>query len=351
MVGSSFDLFRLVNSKHKVYVKQASSAGYGLNLVESLSPQAGFMPTLDPSTELSQAGTTLNRAIELALLKHYDAAAVIIDQQLEVRQFLGQTGAYLDPALGRASLNLLRLARPKLQIALRSAIYQAQETGKSISKANIYLREAAGDRRVKQQTKLTVVSLGSSTADEVFMVIFEEDGKPQVSDSVSVDRLDLTAIPSTAEQIIQRLQQELDQSKSHLQSIIEEQEGTNQDLRAANEEILSSNEELQSTNEELQTAKEEIQATNEELSTINEELYQRNIETTCISNDLQNLLGSTNIPILMVEENGLRIRRFTPTAADLFNLIPTDVGRPLNDIRHNLLVEDLDEKFLRKFSL
>lgn len=141
------------------------------------------------------------------------------------------------------------------------------------------------------------------------------------------------------------LRQDLDTTRSHLQSIIQEQEATNQDLRAANEEILSSNEELQSTNEELQTAKEEIQATNEELSTINDELYRRNAETTRISDDFQNLLSSIHIPILMLEDD-LRIRRFTPTAATLFNLIPGDVGRPLGDINHRLAVTDLEARIL-----
>ena len=116
-------------------------------------------------------------------------------------------------------------------------------------------------------------------------------------------------------------------------------------MRAANEEILSSNEELQSTNEELQTAKEEIQATNEELSTINDELYRRNTETTRISDDFQNLLSSIHIPVLMLEAD-LRIRRFTPTAAQLFNLITTDIGRPLGDINHRLDITDLEARIL-----
>jgi two-component system CheB/CheR fusion protein len=146
-----------------------------------------------------------------------------------------------------------------------------------------------------------------------------------------------------------RLQQELETTKSHLQSIIEEQEATNQNLRAANEEILSSNEELQSTNEELQTAKEEIQATNEELSTINDELYSRNADTTRISNDFQNLLGSINIPILMLQGD-LSIRRFTPTAAALFNLISTDIGRPLSDINHRLIMSDLESQIVAVIS-
>ncbi len=127
--------------------------------------------------------------------------------------------------------------------------------------------------------------------------------------------------------------------------MIQEQENLNQDLKVANEEILSSNEELQSTNEELETAKEEIQATNEELTTTNEELRSRNIEQSLVNNDLINLLASINIPILMLT-NDLQIRRFTPTAQQLFSLIPTDVGRPFSDIRSTLDVPDLEQMIL-----
>src|SRR5205814_10556897 len=108
----------------------------------------------------------------------------------------------------------------------------------------------------------------------------------------------------------------------------------------ANEEILSGNEELQSTNEELQTAKEEAQSANEELATVNEELRHRNSELARVNNDLINILSGVNIPIVMVGRD-LRIRRFTPQAEKAFNLIPTDMGRPISDIKSNLRVDDL----------
>ena len=133
--------------------------------------------------------------------------------------------------------------------------------------------------------------------------------------------------------------------ESHLQSIIQAQEATNQDLRAANEEILSSNEELQSTNEELQTAKEEIQATNEELSTINDELYRRNTETARISDDFQNLLSSIHIPILMLEGEFCAFAALPPTPPPCFNLIASDIGRPLGNINHQLRIDDLECAF------
>jgi two-component system CheB/CheR fusion protein len=122
--------------------------------------------------------------------------------------------------------------------------------------------------------------------------------------------------------------------------VIESQEATNEELQSANEEILSSNEELQSTNEELETAKEELQSANEELSTVNDELRNRNMEITQVNNDLTNLLSSVNIPIVMLD-SALTIRRFTPPAQKALGLIPTDVGRPFNNINPTLDLQGL----------
>src|SRR4030095_14496118 len=119
----------------------------------------------------------------------------------------------------------------------------------------------------------------------------------------------------------------------------------NEELRSANEEIQSSNEELQSINEELETAKEELQSTNEELTTVNEELQNRNDELSRLNNDLNNLLSSVNIPIVMLGEN-LRIRRFTPVAEKIMNLIPADIGRPITDIKTNLRIADIRQLVL-----
>jgi hypothetical protein len=138
-----------------------------------------------------------------------------------------------------------------------------------------------------------------------------------------------------AGQEMEMLRQRLAATQEDLHSIIEEQEASNEELQSANEEILSSNEELQSTNEELETAKEELQATNEELTTVNEELQNRNAELTGINNDLINLIASVDIVIIMLSQD-LRIRRFTPSAQRVMNLIAGDIGRPLRDINTRL---------------
>jgi len=131
-----------------------------------------------------------------------------------------------------------------------------------------------------------------------------------------------------------------------MQSIIDERDSANQDLTSANEEIQSSNEELQSLNEELETSKEELQSSNEELNTLNEELQNRNRELSRLGDDLTNLLSSTTIPILMLDDE-LRIRRLTAAAEPLFNVRSGDIGRPITDIRTRLNVDDL-ESLLRR---
>jgi PAS domain S-box-containing protein len=141
---------------------------------------------------------------------------------------------------------------------------------------------------------------------------------------------------------IELLKHDLGSTKKNLQSLVEEQEATNEELRSANEEVLSSNEELQSTNEELETAKEELQSTNEELTTLNEELQNRNLELSVLNNDLINILSSVNIPIVILG-NDLRIRRFTPAAEKVFNIIPTDVGRPISDLGSGINVDRMRE--------
>lgn len=176
------------------------------------------------------------------------------------------------------------------------------------------------------------------TQDRFFLVVFHDNHGP-------TPQADPGSVPAGARgrerREILKLREELSTTKESLQSIIEEQEATNEELKSANEEIQSSNEELQSTNEELETAKEELQSTNEELTTLNEELQNRNAELSQANNDLTNLLSSVHVPILMLG-NDLTIRRFTPMAERLFNLIPADVGRRLSDLSRAILVPDLD---------
>ncbi|MDZ8239460.1 MAG: chemotaxis protein CheB [Nostoc sp. ChiQUE01a] len=345
-VGEFTDLFALVDRKYKIYSRKMASARLSIDLIANPYPAE----IIHSQATLSDDGLNdlqIQKEADQIVLNRYSPVGVIINSDLEILQFRGQTSSYLQPAPGRPSFNLLKMAKADLRLELRTAIHQAKKQQKSITKEGLQLRE---DDRVRQ-VKFDVIPFKSPVARETyFLVLFEDISflPPAPPEATGDGRVRSRSSKIQEHEIIQ-LKQELASTKEHLQSIIEEQQATNQDLRAANEEILSSNEELQSTNEELETAKEEIQATNEELNTINDELQRRNIESTQVSNDLQNLLSSINIPILMLGGD-LRIRRFTPSAQTIFNLIPTDVGRPVSDINHNLNITDLEEQILEVIS-
>jgi len=331
-IGDFLDLFSVVDKKNKIYSKKITVNQFNIDL--SIKKNI----TIGTNSQTLTAGETLN-VIEIQatadqiVLNQYAPVGVVIDRDLEIVHFRGQTSAYLEPASGKPSFNLLKMAKAGLRLELSTSIGQAKQQKSPIKREGLQLRE--GDRL--RQINLNIVPFNLK-AEDYFLVLFEDapliSTKPAAGENTSV----------TSEEVA-RLQQELNTTKEHLNAIIEEQQATNQDLRAANEEILSSNEELQSMNEELETAKEEIQATNEELNTINDELQRRNLESTQISNDLQNLLDSINIPILMLGGD-LRIRRFTHAVEGIFNLIATDVGRSLSDITHKLIISDLEQQIL-----
>jgi two-component system CheB/CheR fusion protein len=339
-VGDFTDLFTLCDKRNKIYAKKLITTRLNIDLADSPYPAVPPLPQVSAIEQLP-GDLELQREADRIVLNHYAPAGVVVDINLEILQFRGQTSPYLEPTPGRASLNLLRMAKEELRRELQTGIYQARQQKLSIKREGIQVRE--GERIRQIAINITPFQIGET--QECYLVLFE-DAPPMLAFPEATDDGSTPSKRKTREAAeIARLKQELATTREHLQSIIEEQQATNQDLRAANEEILSSNEELQSTNEELETAKEEIQATNEELNTVNEELRRRTKEATQVSNDLQNLLNSINIPILMLGAD-LQIRQFTPAVEGIFNLISTDIGRPLSDITHKLNVPNLEQEIL-----
>jgi two-component system CheB/CheR fusion protein len=192
---------------------------------------------------------------------------------------------------------------------------------------------------------IEVTRLQSETTP-YYLVMFHHrlaEEKPSPSAKKKQGRGKQAKTEANGKEAADRLQQELNAGREYLQSIIQDLEAANEELQSANEEILSSNEELQSTNEELDTAREELQSTTEELNTLNEELQGRNEELSRANSDLINLLANVQIAIVMVSLD-LRIRRFTPTAEKILNLIPSDVGRPIGHIKPNINCPDLEDR-------
>ncbi len=244
-------------------------------------------------------------------------------------QFNGQTGPYLEPSPGEPSFDILKLAREGLSHGLRTALQTARKTRKTGDSSRGCASVRARRRRTIDIEVIPVVRQGHP----YYLVLF------QTPDAIR-QRRKAASRPSARRRLpprsrISKLEEELAATREYLQSTIQEIEAANEELQSANEEILSSNEELQSTNEELDTAKEELQSTNEELNTVNDELHARNEELTRVNADLLNLLASVQIAIVIVARD-LRVRRFTPMAEKKFNLIPSDIGRPLSQISTTL---------------
>jgi two-component system CheB/CheR fusion protein len=329
-IGSASDLFAIANKKNRIYNRKPTAPQMNFNFVKSTYVK---QPEIPVKRILPEPESNLEQIADQIVLNQYAPVGVIVNVDLDILQFRGQTSLYLEAAAGKASLNLLKMARPELMLELRSLLYDAKKQNIPITKDNIPMSSLL--------VKINVIPLQSDNETH-FLVLFESRTEPILSANpvnapVSKSRKERQNEVNIE---IARLTHELFKTKEYLRSIIESQEATNQDLKVASEEYLSSNEELQSANEELETAKEEIQATNEELSTVNEEMRDRNTQLNFVNNDLQNLLKSVNIPILMLSGD-LRIRRFTPMAEQAFNLIASDVGRPFSDIQTNIGVPDL----------
>jgi two-component system CheB/CheR fusion protein len=231
------------------------------------------------------------------------------------------------------------MAREGLAIELRSAIHQAKKAGGPIRKAGVRVRSDSGVIEVALEvTPVIDKSAPHSAKDPYYLVLFDTSPHEKARGRDKARQKAKHGARSDRE--LATLRGELAGAQDDLRSIIEEQEATNEELQSANEEILSSNEELQSTNEELETAREELQATNEELITVNEELQNRNTELAKANSDLTNLIESVDVVFVMLDNN-LRIRRFTSAAQKVLSLIPSDVGRPLGDIKPKIQVTDL----------
>jgi two-component system CheB/CheR fusion protein len=269
------------------------------------------------------------------ILADYGPAAVVINADMEILHFRNDTGPYLSPAPGVASLNLLKMARQELLVELRAAVHRAAKQQEEVLKQGLHYRRDGAEAMLN----LRVKPIFSATRQERYFLVLFEDAPLSAPHLLAAEQEG--PLRTAKDERIGDLEKELNATREYMQSIIEEQEGTNEELKSANEEIQSTNEELQSTNEELETAKEELQSTNEELATVNEELENRNTDLGIANNDLTNLLVNVNLPILMLGID-MTIRQFTPQAEKLLNLIGSDLGRPISNIKPNLDIPDLE---------
>ena len=340
-IGGFSNLFASVDSKHKIYAKKVTPIRQEFSFAFSDYERKGI-----PFGEEKAGGPAekfdLEREAERVLLSRYAPAGIIINDDMEILHFRGDTAPYLKPPAGVPSFHLSKMVREGLLLRLREAIQKAHEKGVPVREGGVRIQQDNGPSR---EIQIEVVPLRSPSSEEQYFLVLFEDAPSSVPAQPEETDLDKTEQDLESSQIVQ-LEHELMAAREYTQSLIERQETTNEELRSANEEILSSNEELQSTNEELETAKEELQSTNEELTAMNEELQNLNLELSQVNDDLVNLFSNVDIAIVMTG-NDLRIRRFTPAVGRVLNLIASDVGRRIGDIQPNIVDIDLETVILR----
>ncbi|HZY71745.1 MAG TPA: chemotaxis protein CheB, partial [Edaphobacter sp.] len=336
--GRLSESFDVVDEQYRIFAKRPGIDASALKLIPDL-PWTPQRPLLSlPRPPAPGAGTragAVHSFVDHMLLSRYGPSGVVVDKDLRIVEFRGDMSQYMHSREGTATSNILDAIREDLASHLQVAIGEAHERSSTVRLDEIQVRRD----RAFHFVRITIIPISVPSSDRFTVILFEdlaesiEPGHRLPPPPMEPD----PSILASPEHHIDHLERELASSREYLQSIIEE-------LRSTNEEAQSANEELQSSNEELQTTKEELQASNEELATMNAEMQSRNLQLATVNDDLLNLLSSINTPIVIVG-NDLCIRRFTPAAEKVLHLIPTDVGRPVLDIRPRINVPNLDEIF------
>ena len=337
-VGEMTELFGIVDRKYRIYARKEALARQPLNFALPWYGHDGSMARRRAG-DIAPSLEGIEKEADGIVLAGYGPPGVVVNEQLDIVQFRGNTAPFLAPAPGTASLNLAKMAREGLLADVRMAIRQARTKNSPVRKDGVRV----GANADRKEIVLKVVPIRLPSLKDVHFLVLFEGARAAARETARKRSHKTEGLPKEREEYSAQIENDLATTKEYLQTVSEEYEATNEELRSANEEIQSSNEELQSTNEELETAKEELQSTNEELITVNETLATRNVELGLANNDLVNLLGSIDIALVMVGHD-LRIRRFTSDAGKVLNLISTDIGRPIGDLRPSIPLHDLEGK-------
>ncbi len=334
-------LFQPLDKHHKIFVRTAvpSTLRFARRSEMPVRTERSPGPSDHRPNERDAPGQLgLSQRLDRLLLGRYAPPGIVVNEKMDILEFRGQTGAYLQPAPGEPQTNVMQMARDGLGLTLRATIERARKDSMPARAPGIEF-DSGGSKRT---CDVLVIPLMGATPREALYVILFEEAAPASRRTKKPSR---TRAPDAAKDKgrVPKLEQELAGTKEYLQTLITEHGRANDDLGTANEELVSGNEELQSMNEELETAKEELQSINEELTTVNDELQSRNLEVTQVNSDLVNLLTTVDIPILILDGDR-KIRRFTPKARRILNVLPSDIGRPFEDIKTNIDVADLDHE-------
>ncbi|MDO8834991.1 MAG: chemotaxis protein CheB [Vicinamibacterales bacterium] len=325
-VGEMEDCFEAVDRRARIYRSLGRTRGRATVSGPEVTGKTESLPLAAASyVRLPRPGRDQDRLITRLLdtiSGSYVPLAVVVNEHLEVLHTLGDPSGIFSLPSGRAVYDISRMVNRELAIPLATGIQKVFRTGEELTYTNVRLREGDASRTMRLRMRLLP---GRKNDDTLAIVFFERIEEARAPSGIVPAEYDLH---EDTRQRLQDLEQDLQFTRENLQATIEELETSNEELQATNEELLASNEELQSTNEELQSA-------NEELHTVNVEYQNKIIELTEARNDVDNLLSSSRIGTMILDED-LCVRRYSPQAAAVFHIVDSDIGRPLKHLTHQL---------------
>ena len=325
-LGSQSHFFTPIESKLKIYQRTITNQtpelfDFPSSFSRTKQAYIEHQPPVKPPTNIQTLADQL-------LLQYFSPPGVLVNNLGDIIYISGRTGKYLEPAVGKANMNIFAMLRDGLRNDFPAAFRQALMKKELVQLRNIKVGTNGGT----QYLDVTIQWIDKPEAlAGMVMIIFKDIAKVE-----GLKELEKKGdkISNTARQL--ELEKELQHAREEMQTTLEEMQTSQEELKSTNEELQSTNEELQSTNEELTTSKEEMQSLNEELQTVNAELLSKVDDFTRVNNDMKNLLNSTDIATLFLDKD-LNIRRYTNQATKIFKLIKSDIGRPFTD-----QVSDLD---------
>jgi two-component system CheB/CheR fusion protein len=332
-IGQHTDLFAPVDKKQRIF--QRRDQAVAPLQIPAFAPHGvrGAGASTGHRRDSLTGAANLRRAVETTVMERFAPAHVVVNRDGDIVHYSPRTGRYLEPAAGLPDRQLIAMARKGLRLDVRAALREAVESHRPVQRERLAVD--LDDR--KQFVDLLVEPFGERGDDSLYLVLFKDVPPPFIPSESEDQRRD-----AGSEERVDRLEQDLRDTRERLQATVEEYETAVEELKSSNEELQSVNEELQSTNEELETSKEELQSLNEELHTVNAELTSKVEEVDRANSDLRNVFESTQIATIFLDRD-LVVRSFTPAVTAIFNLISSDRGRPLTDI-----VSSLDSGDLRR---
>jgi len=331
-VGDFTDLFATVSGKSRLFRRIESALP-----PEPIDFPSSFAPALPAGPEARPAPKpypSLQSLAERLVLQRYAPPSVLVNDKGNILYISGRTGKYLEPAAGKANWNIFAMAREGLRYELTGAFQKALKQAGPVTLRGLKIGTNGG----QQFVDITIEKLEEAEQLRgLVMIVFTDVPAPVETKAPSR----VGKFPAQSRRLAE-LERELRETRAELQNTRDDIQTSQEELKSTNEEMQSTNEEMQSTNEELTTSKEEMQSLNEELQTVNNELQGKVDLLSRSNNDMKNLLNSTDIATLFLD-NDLKVRRFTTQATKIIKLIPGDVGRPITDLASELLYPELAE--------